>query len=93
MNKSILINLSPQDIAEIVGSTVQQQFEIFSKQQSDKSFNDEIILPDELCKTLGIDRSTLWRWGQRGIVKVHGIGGRRYYLRSEIMEALKQVKK
>lgn len=93
MNKTLLINLSPQDLAEIVGNTVQQQLEIFSKQQLDKSFNDEIVLPDKLCKTLGIDRSTLWRWGQKGIVKVHGIGGRRYYLRSEIMEALQQVKK
>lgn len=93
MNKSMLINLSPEDLAEIVGNTVQQQLEILGKKQSDKKFNDEIILPDELCKTLGIDRSTLWRWGQRGIIKVHGIGGRRYYLRSEIMEALQLVKK
>ncbi|UGU17713.1 helix-turn-helix domain-containing protein [Sinomicrobium kalidii] len=37
--------------------------------------------------------STLWKWEKEGKIRSYGIGGKRYYKRSELMEALTLLKK
>lgn len=48
----------------------------------------ELLTIVETCELLGINRTTLWKWDKDGIVKSYGIEKRRYYKRTEIMEAL-----
>lgn len=49
---------------------------------------DFLLTPKQACKILGIDPTTLWRWGQQGIVEYSTTPGRhRRYSRIHI-EAL-----
>jgi hypothetical protein len=59
------------------------------KKQRSLVVDDEIILTrDEACKFLSIDSSTLWAWTNKGKVITYGIGARRYYKKSELMNSL-----
>jgi predicted site-specific integrase-resolvase len=55
--------------------------------QSTKSnLQKELLTREETISLLAISPSTLHRWCKAGKVKSHGIGGRVYYLHSEIMQ-------
>lgn len=43
---------------------------------------------NEVCEMLKIDRSTLKRWTDRGLIKSHGISNRVFYKLSDIEEAM-----
>lgn len=49
---------------------------------------DEFLTPKETAEMLRISLVTLWRWEKQGKVKCYGIGGRRLYKKSEVVESL-----
>ncbi|NQU88184.1 MAG: helix-turn-helix domain-containing protein [Mariniphaga sp.] len=54
----------------------------------------EINLLDRLTrrqasKFLGVSYQTMHNWTKAGILKEHGTGGKKFYLRKELIEALK----
>lgn len=53
---------------------------------------EELLTPQETCKYLKIHETTLWRWTKDGRVICYGIGGSRFYKKSEILDALKPLK-
>lgn len=46
----------------------------------------------EVSEMFGVNPSTVWRWQKKGILKPKGIGGRVYFDRAEVMEAVKNLK-
>ena len=63
------------------------------KELQTKDNSEELMTREETCQFLKIDSSTLWAWTNNGKVKAYGIGARRYYKKSEIMECLTLLKK
>ena len=86
-NSVIVYNLSVLQFEELVKSTVKEQFDNFKKNLS-KDSEEELLTREETFKLLKIDSSTLWTWTKKGKVKAYGIGNRRYYKRSELLECL-----
>lgn len=92
--KSTLTQISPEDFADLIDARIEKRLENLEKKLYRKDANDELLTRDEACKFLQIDPSTLWAWQNRGKVKSYGISGnRRYYKRSELIEALTPLKK
>lgn len=85
--KMQLIEMSPETLAELIVQKAQALFEKFVN-TCIPCTEKEILTPKEVCELLDIDDSTLWHWRNKGKVKAYGLQGRRYYLRSEIMQAL-----
>lgn len=50
--------------------------------------NENLLTREEAMKFLKIDSSTLWRWTRDGKIKLYGIGSRRYYKKSDLLESL-----
>lgn len=50
---------------------------------------EQPISQPEAIKFLGKSRQTLIKWRKNGLIKGHVLGGRVYYLRSELLAALK----
>jgi uncharacterized membrane-anchored protein YjiN (DUF445 family) len=93
MKNSILLqNLSVEELQELIGSTVKTNLAELQKELTSKEFTEELLTREETCKFLKIDSSTLWSWTNKGKVKAYGIGARRYYKRSELMESLTLLK-
>lgn len=91
-NAIFLQNLSVEELQELIGSTVKTNLTELQKELTSKEFTEELLTREETCKFLKIDSSTLWSWTNKGKVKAYGIGARRYYKRSELMESLTLLK-
>lgn len=93
-NNSILIEtLSIDELQQLIGSSVRDGIQELQKELKDKSNSEELLTREETFNFLKIDSSTLWAWTNNGKVKAYGIGAKRYYKRSELMECLTLLKK
>lgn len=88
MDKVQFIQTTPTQLAELITEGVKQQLQELKKELATQSANDDLLTREQTCKLLQIDSSTLWHWTNKGKVKAYGIGNRRYYKRSELLEAL-----
>jgi len=80
-----LVNRFDESLAKSLG---QLRKEILTKDA-----NDELLTRHEACKLLDIEQTTLYHWTNAGKITAYGIGNRRYYKRTELMESLKELKK
>jgi len=87
------IQTTPKQLSELINEGVKTQLEQLKKELLNQEADDELLTRKEACKFLQIDSSTLWHWSNKGKVKAYGIANRRYYKRSELMKALKPLKK
>lgn len=92
-NQILLSELTPEQLKVLVGGEVKNVLNDFSKSLGNLQSNDELLTREEASNFLKIDLSTLWHWTQKGKVTAYAIGSRRYYKRSELLEALKPLKK
>ncbi|MFC4268359.1 helix-turn-helix domain-containing protein [Polaribacter marinivivus] len=92
-NKFIqFIQVNPDDYQNAIIDSVKEVFENF-KETINSDNSDKLLTREETCNFLKIDSSTLWHWTNKGKVIAYGIGNRRYYKKSELLESLKQLKK
>jgi hypothetical protein len=92
-NAILLQNLTVEQLQQIIGTSVRNGIQELQKELQSKDNSEELMTREETCQFLKIDSSTLWVWTNNGKVKAYGIGARRYYKKSEIMECLTQLKK
>lgn len=92
-NAIFLENLSVDQLVLLINTAVTNGIQKFQNDLQTKDKSEELLSRDETCKFLKIDSSTLWAWTNAGKVKAYGIGARRYYKRSELMECLTLLKK
>lgn len=87
------IQTTPQQLADLITEGVKTQLQEFRKNINSQKANDDLLTREETCEFLSIDSSTLWAWTNKRKVKAYGIGNRRYYKRSELLESLILLKK
>lgn len=88
------IQTTPEQLAELIGEGVRAELQLLKKELLHKNADDELLTREQTADLLQINLSTLWSWTNKGKVTSFGISGsRRYYKRSEIMNALKELKK
>jgi hypothetical protein len=93
MTNSILLqNVSPEVLTELIKEGVKSQLNDFKKDLQTHN-PDELFTREQTCEFLQIDSSTLWHWTNKGKVVAYGIGKRRYYKKTELLQCLKQLKK
>lgn len=93
-SNSILIqNISVNELQELIDQTIKQNLTAIKKGNTEFPDVEELLTRDETCQFLKIDSSTLWAWTNQGKVKSYGIGARRYYKKSELLECLILLKK
>ena len=92
-NAILLETLTVEQLQQLIGTSVKDGILELQKQLQDKDNSEELLTREETCKFLKIDSSTLWAWTNNGKVKAYGIGARRYYKRSELLECLTLLKK
>ena len=92
-NAILLQNLTVEQLQQLIGTSVRNGILELQKELQTKDNSEELMTREETCKFLKIDSSTLWAWTNNGKVKAYGIGARRYYKKTEIMECLTLLKK
>lgn len=89
----ILQGTTPEALVKLINENVKAQFLELKDSIINKNVNDNLLTRKQTCELLQIDSSTLWHWTKKGNVTAYGIANRRYYKRSELMEALTILKK
>jgi hypothetical protein len=92
-NAILLQTLTVEQLQQLIGTSVRNGIIELQKELQTKDNSEELMTREETCQFLKIDSSTLWAWTNNGKVKAYGIGARRYYKKSEIMECLTLLKK
>jgi hypothetical protein len=92
-NAILLQNLTVEQLQQLIGTSVRNGIFELQKELQTKDNSEELMTRDETCQFLKIDSSTLWAWTNQQKIKAYGIGARRYYKRSELMECLTLLKK
>jgi hypothetical protein len=70
---------------EFISSIIRQEFE----RHNSNAFDDEILLPEDLCKIFKRTRQTINNWEEKGILKPHRINESPFFLKSEILHLIK----
>lgn len=88
MEKTILLHcLSVEELKELIQEAVRKEL---SGRTNPKIPEDpELLLTrQETAELLRISLTSLWKWTDKGKLKSYGLGNRRYYKRSEVLESL-----
>jgi hypothetical protein len=92
-NSILLESLTVEQLNQLIGTSVKNGITEIQQEFHSKHQSEELLTRDEACQFLKIDSSTLWAWTLKQKVKAYGIGARRYYKRSELLESLTLLKK
>jgi hypothetical protein len=92
-NAILLQTLTIEQLQQLVSTSVRNGIQELQKELQTKDNSEELMTRDETCAFLKVDSSTLWAWTNQGKVLAYGIGARRYYKRSELLECLTLLKK
>lgn len=92
-NAILLQTLTVEQLQQLIGTSVRNGILELQKELQTKDNSEELMTREETCQFLKIDSSTLWAWTNNGKVKSYGIGARRYYKKSELMDCLTLLKK
>jgi hypothetical protein len=89
--KSIqFIGYNPEQLQAELTASVKNQLDDFLKHFKPKLAN-EYLTRSEVAKMLSVDISTVHNYCKRKILSPKGIGGRVYFLRSEVEASLKPL--
>ena len=86
-----LILVTQTQLKELIKEVVSDVLKTSNKHESSHE-PEELLTRSQTCEFLHIDSSTLWAWTKKGKVQAYGIANRRYYKKSELMNALSVVK-
>jgi len=92
-NAILLQTLTVEQLQQLIGTSIKNGIVELQKELQTKDNSEELMTRDETCQFLKIDSSTLWSWTNQKKVNSYGIGARRYYKRSELLECLTLLKK
>jgi excisionase family DNA binding protein len=86
----ILLNgISANELKTDILNGIDKLIKDHFKQQREQA---KYLSRQEIAKMLSIDLSTVHNWTKKGILTAHQIGGRVFYLRSEVENAIVELK-
>lgn len=92
MNKQIqFIQVSPEELESNILKGVDKRLSELKKDFQPKE-PTELLTRKEVAQLLKCDVSTVYRWTEKGLLKKYGIGNAVYYKRSEVEQALIELK-
>lgn len=86
--------LSPINTDTLIEKIAQRTAELLINQtpQRQETEKEELLTRSEAMSFLKITTATLWRYEKKGKITSHGIGGKRYFKKSELEQSLIQKK-
>jgi len=86
------VQITTAELAKLINDEISKNLNQFKKEFLNKEADDELLTRDQTAEFLQVDVSTLYLWAKKGKIKPYGIGKRRYFKRSELIECLTEVR-
>ncbi|MDP3446071.1 MAG: helix-turn-helix domain-containing protein [Ignavibacteria bacterium] len=87
-NSILLENISTDELKTLIAESVRAELSKIPKIPEQTTEVEKPISQPEAIQFLGKSRQTLITWRKRGIITGHTLGGRVYFLKSELLQAL-----
>lgn len=89
-NQILLTGISPEQLVELMRPMIQHEVSKILQNREEK-----LISPAKACEIFKpkISKTTLKSWTDQGLIQKHSLGGRVFYLESEIIASSKSLKK
>lgn len=88
----ILIEGPPEDIAKGLKKYFDEYYPKDHRPPEPDMNPGERLTRQQAAKFLEVSYQTMYNYTRDGLVKEHGIGKKKFYLKSELIEALKNLK-
>ena len=88
MENIILTPVTVENLVEKIALKVIELLNNQSKQKLTEPEND-LLTRDEACKLLCINKTTLWKHTNSGLLVASNIGARVFYSRKQVLEVIK----
>lgn len=83
MEKSILLHcITVEDFKKMLQEAVKTELMEY------KADPEKLLTRQETAELLKISLTSLWKWTDKGKLRSYGLGNRRYYKKSEVLESL-----
>lgn len=84
-----IVQMSSESLVEMIRTELQSLFNDFiGKSVKEEKTENDYLTKKQACKLLNISETTIWRWVKEGKIIAHGIGSKRYFKRSELIESI-----
>ena len=87
MDAILFSGINPQDFKKEILEGVKTYLQELLSQTKEKETSD-LLTRQQVAEMLSIDLSTVHNWTKNGKLRSYGMGGRVYYKRSEIEQAI-----
>ena len=91
MQQIQFIGTTPNALIDLIDETVKKRLEDLKKNFEPKTPN-EYLSRNGVSEMLSVDLSTVHNWTKKGILTAHQIGGRVFYLRTDVENAIVKLK-
>lgn len=81
--------LSPIDTDTLINRIATRTAELLQTRQTPAPDPaDDLISPKQACELLKCTSVTLWRWEKKGKIQRYGIGGKKLFRKSELLQTI-----
>ena len=92
MTNSILLeNVSRTEFEDLISESVMKGIAKLQRPSEKQNEVEKPISQTDAILFLGKSRQTLIAWRKKGVINAYTLGGRVYYLKSELLKALKET--
>lgn len=92
MNDLKLIQVTPDQLSELIRDNVRKELKIFIKDFKElQNDPDQLLTTDQTAEFLQVSKATIKNLTKRGILKPYGAGRRNYFKKSEVETALEKL--
>ncbi len=84
IKESFLNGITLQQFADAIKPLLQ-------KTSTELVSENEFLTREGVCRLLSFNKTTLWKHTKSGKLKSYGIGNRVYYMRNEVLAAVKPI--
>ena len=83
METNMLIQISPEQLSEMIISGIREELQKFQSVSGEKSNNKDLMTRKEVCDYLQCSETSLWDWTKKGKIIATKVGKRKVLYRKK----------
>lgn len=83
METNMLIQISPEQLSEMIISGIREELQKFQSVSGEKSNNKDLMTRKEVCDYLQCSQTSLWDWTRKGKISATKVGKKKVLYRKK----------
>lgn len=83
METNMLIQISPEQLSQMIISGIREELQKFQSVSGEKSNNKDLMTRKEVCDYLQCSQTSLWDWTRKGKISATKVGKKKVLYRKK----------